>query len=64
MYHTACLHSRLYLSDIALSLNSEINILCIRKIFETGSTKSYKKIHELYHKFNEDHEYVVLLYVE
>jgi hypothetical protein len=63
MYHTACLHSRLYLSDIALSLNSEINILCIRKIFETGSTKTHKTKHELYHKFDEDHEYVVFLCV-
>ena len=31
---------------------------------KTGSTNSYKILHELCHKFDEDHEYVVLLYVE
>ena len=33
-------------------------------LLKTGSTKSYKKTHELYRKFDEDHEYVVLLCVE
>ena len=33
-------------------------------LLKTGSTNSYKKSHELYHKFDEDHEYVVLLNVE
>jgi hypothetical protein len=32
-------------------------------ILETGSTRTYKKEHELYDKFDEDHEYVVLLCV-
>jgi hypothetical protein len=64
MYHIACLLTRLYLSDITLSLNSEIQILCIRKILKAGSTKTHKKKHELYHKFDEDHEYVVIFNVE
>ncbi len=38
--------------------------LNIRKIFETGSTRTYKWKHELYHKFDENHEYVVFLCVK
>jgi hypothetical protein len=38
--------------------------LSFKKILKTGSTKTYKKKHELYHKFDEDHEYVVLLVLE
>jgi hypothetical protein len=37
--------------------------LLFRKILETGSTRTYKNEHELYYKFDEDHEYVVLLCV-
>ena len=35
-----------------------------RKILKTGSTNTDQLKHELYHKFDEDHEYVVVLGVE
>jgi hypothetical protein len=38
-------------------------VFLFRKILETRSTRTYKIKHELYHKFDEDHEYVVFLCV-
>jgi hypothetical protein len=62
MYQIACLHSLLYLSDVPLSLKSEIKILCIRKIIKP-EVRVRTKTNKQKQKFYEDHDYVVLLCV-